>query len=805
MSGRVAGNGQNNAGRRVAKAQGESVRVRGLVQGVGFRPTVWRVATECGLSGEVGNDGAGVFIRMWGSPERRARFLRRLQSESPPLARIQSLEIEPLYVACPEPGFRIVPSRGGPVQTGVIPDAATCPECLADISDPDNRRYGYPFANCTHCGPRLSIVSAIPYDRQHTSMADFPLCDRCRGEYDDPGNRRFHAQPNACPDCGPRLWLEGKNGLQALGARAIESAGQLLQEGHILAVKGIGGFHLAVDAGNDAAVRMLRRRKRRASKPFALMARNIDMIRRYCMVSEEEQALLESPAGPVVLLEAREGRLSSAVAPGQRTLGFMLPYSPLHHLLVKGLKGPIVLTSGNLSDAPQCTANGEARTRLGGIADYWLLHDRAIVNRVDDSVARVVEGQPRILRRARGYAPEPIPMPAGFADAPAVLAMGSELKNSFCLLRDGQAVLSQHIGDLENAGTLADYQKNLSLYRRLFDHDPASVAVDRHPEYLSTKVGAELAHEQDLPLVSVQHHHAHIASCMAENGVPLDAPPVLGIALDGLGAGEDGTLWGGEFLLADYRGFSRLGSLAPVPMPGGAQAIREPWRMAYAHLRSSLGWRAFEREFGRLELAAWLRERPLATLERMCDTGLNTPMSSSCGRLFDAVAAAVGVCRERVDYEGQAAIELEALVDAAALEAAGPEGYGFSIRRDGGLAAIDCAPLWRALLGDLAAKTPMPVMAARFHLGLAQAIVELASTLAHEQGVDTVALSGGVFQNRLLFEAISARLRVRGFTVLSHRRVPAGDGGLALGQAAVAQAQMQTGQQDVLGHSWSDH
>lgn len=491
MSGRVADNGQRGAdGRAAAEARGENVRVRGLVQGVGFRPTVWRLATECGLSGEVGNDGAGVFIRIWGPPERRARFLRRLQAEPPPLARIESLESEPLDRACPKTGFHIVDSRGGPVRTGVVPDAATCPECLADISDPENRRYGYAFANCTHCGPRLSIVSAVPYDRRNTSMAEFPLCHACRREYFDPRDRRFHAQPNACPECGPRLWLEGANGLRRLGAEAIDSAGRLLREGHILAIKGIGGFHLAADAGNEAAVGLLRRRKRRVHKPFALMARDMDMIRRYCMVSKEEQALLESPAAPIVLLDARGERLPSALAPGQRTLGFMLPYSPLHHLLMKGLDRPVILTSGNLSDAPQCTANAEARTRLSGIADYRLLHDRAIVNRVDDSVARVMDGLPRLLRRARGYAPEPIPMPAGFADAPAVLAMGSELKNSFCLVRDGQAVLSQHIGDLENADTFADYNLNLSLYRRLFEHDPACIAVDRHPEYLSTKVGA---------------------------------------------------------------------------------------------------------------------------------------------------------------------------------------------------------------------------------------------------------------------------------------------------------------------------
>ncbi len=753
--------------------------MRGLVQGVGFRPHAWRLATECGLTGEVWNDAEGVVVRIWGPAAARRRFLERLCQEVPPLARIDALETRPLSAA-PPAGFRILASHAGAVRTGIVPDAATCPACLAEVRDPDDRRHRYAFTNCTDCGPRLSIVRAIPYDRARTSMAAFTMCRACQAEYDDPGDRRFHAQPDACPRCGPRLWLEGA---RAADADPIAAARALLAAGEIVAIKGIGGFHLAADATNADAVQRLRARKRRYHKPFALMAAGLEVIEPYCAVSEDERALLESPAAPIVILAADGPEaVAPGVAPGQRTLGFMLPYTALHHLLLEGLGRPLVLTSGNRSEEPQVTSNEAARAKLAGIADHLLMHDRAIVNRVDDSVVRVMDGAPRLLRRARGYAPAPLPLPEGLASAPPILAMGAELKNAFCLVQDGQATLSQHIGDLEDAATYADYRANLALYASLLEHEPLIVAVDQHPDYLSTKLGRELGPE----VVAVQHHHAHIASCLAENGVPLAAGPVLGVALDGLGHGEDGTIWGGEFLAADYRGFTRLAHLRPVPMPGGAQAVREPWRNSYAQIRAALGWQRFAREYPDLELYADLQDRPLATLEAMLAKGLNCPLSSSCGRLFDAVAAALGICRDRASYEGQAAIELEASIDAAALAAAG-DGYPLAIERAAGPWVLDAAPIWPALLADLTRGTPVPVMAARFHLGLTAAILDLVCALGRGR-FETVALSGGVFQNRLLFEGVSGGLRARGFTVLGHRLVPANDGGLALGQAAVAAA-----------------
>jgi hydrogenase maturation protein HypF len=766
---------------------GEAIRVRGLVQGVGFRPHAWRLAKDCGLAGEVLNDAEGVLVRIWGPAAARQRFVRRLRTEAPPLARIDGLEILPLHEA-PPPGFRIVQSEAGPVRTGVLPDAAACAACLAEVRDSGDRRHRYAFTNCTHCGPRLSIVRAIPYDRARTSMAEFTMCRLCQEEYENPADRRFHAQPNACPACGPRLWLDGTT---ETSADPIAAARALLEAGEIVAIKGIGGFHLAVDATNAEAVERLRTRKRRSHKPFALMAQSLLVIRRYGAVSAGEQALLESPAAPIVILSAcGPERVAPGVAPAQRTLGFMLPYTPLHHLLLEGLERPIVLTSGNLSEEPQCTGNEEARDKLSAMADHLLMHDRIIVNRLDDSVVRELDGAPRMLRRGRGYAPAPRPLPQGFESSPPLLAMGGELKNTFCLVQDGRATLSQHIGDLEDAATHADYRRNLDLYQALLQHRPQLVAVDGHPEYLSTKLGRRIAQDAGLPVVAVQHHHAHIAACLADNDLPLGTVPVLGVAMDGLGYGEDGTIWGGEFLLADYRRFSRLAHLRPLPMPGGAQAVREPWRSAYAHIRAALGWERFAREYRRLELRADLQKRPLAPLDAMLAKSLNCPLSSSCGRLFDAVAAALGICRDQATYEGQAAIELEALIDDAALSAAGA-GYPFALVVEGGRIVLDSAPMWSALLPQLADATPAPIIAARFHLGLADATVGVVQALRsppERERFETVALTGGAFQNRLLFERISAALRERGLTVLGHRQVPTNDGGLALGQAAVAAA-----------------
>ena len=786
----------------------ELIRVRGLVQGVGFRPTVWRLAHQHGLRGWVANDGRGVSMHVCGAADGVEAFVRSLTLDAPPLARVEGVERSVAAVLPSDQPFEIVASRnvGVSVHTGVVPDAATCTECLREVLDPFARRFRYPFTNCTHCGPRLSIVEAIPYDRATTTMRAFAMCAECATEYRDPADRRFHAQPIACHRCGPRAWLErpdraaiAVDTLTTLDA--VDAVCTLLQRGHIVAIKGLGGFQLACDARNEGAVARLRERKRRERKPFALMARDLGIVQRYATVSETERALLASPAAPIVILQAN-GRdsVADSVAPGIRTLGVMLPNTPLHHLILRRMDRPIVLTSGNLSDEPQCIANDEARERLGGIAEYFLFHDRDIARRVDDSVQRVVAGEPRMLRRARGHAPATLALPRGFERAPSVLAMGGELKNAFCLAESfdgrGQAIVAHHMGDLENAPTQADYRRSITAYARLFEHTPRVVAIDLHPEYLSSKLGRELAQAQGLRIEAVQHHHAHIAACMAENGIALDAPPVLGVALDGLGFGADGELWGGEFICADYRSCTRLATFKPVALPGGEQAMHGPWRNTYAHLMAEMGWARFTMNYAELELHAFLAAKPRALLDQMIAGGINSPLASSCGRLFDAVAAAAGVCRERTMYEGQAAIEFEALVDRRTLDGEDDElAYPFAIPRlkAGGMPYIEPYAMWQALLGDLILSTPVPVIAARFHKGLAITIARLIDKLVQRQSEEvepftTVALSGGVFQNRVLLEQVLRRLDGSGLRVLTHRQLPSNDGGLALGQAVIAAA-----------------
>ncbi len=776
---------------------GRRIRVRGLVQGVGFRPAVWRLANKYGLSGQVLNDGEGVLIDAWGIDSRLDCFTRALIAQPPNLARIDGID-QQMLDENPCKGFHIVESREGAVRTGVVADAATCPDCKNDCLDPRNRRYRYPFTNCTHCGPRLSIIRAVPYDRSHTCMASFSMCSTCQSEYDNPANRRFHAQPNACVICGPHVWL-APNEKDITAKDDIEKAAILLQRGHILAIKGIGGFHLACDASNAQAVTNLRRRKRRYAKPFALMARNIEMIRQYCHVDAVEADLLESVAAPIVLLEKMAvNTLALDVSPGQKFFGFMLPYTPLHHLLLADLDFPVVMTSANPSDTPQCIGNEQARSELKNIADFWLMHDRDIQNRVDDSVVRVVNHKPRILRRARGYAPASLPLPKGFENAPETLAYGGELKNTFCLIKNAEAILSQHMGDLENATVYDDFTHNLNLYQQLFDHHPTGLAVDKHPEYLSGKLGRSRAEAEGLTLVEIQHHHAHVAACLLENQWPLNGGKVLGIVMDGLGFGGDGDLWGGEFLLADYNGYQRLGNIKPMALLGNHQAMREPWRNTYAQLVSGFAWENLLASYPALELLLFLEKKPLKTLDAMVTKGMNAPLASSCGRLFDAVAAAVGLCRERVTYEGQAAIELEALVTHELLSTQEEYAYRFCIDSTDSLPVMDSAPMWQSLLDDLAQNLPAGVIAARFHLGLANTLATMAQQLINTGGIrltGTIALSGGVFQNRILFERVVARLRTAGYAVLTHSRVPANDGGLALGQAAIAVAQQLNGEE----------
>ena len=772
------------------------IRVRGTVQGVGFRPTVWRLACDEGLVGEVFNDGFGVLIRTTGNSVAISQFLTRLHSEAPPLSQIEDVETQVLSLLDFE-DFRIAESVRGENCTRVTPDAAICVACRAEVLDPKERRYGYPFANCTHCGPRFSIVKEVPYDRANTTMADFPMCPACTSEYLQPADRRFHAQPIACPTCGPSIWLErmDTNGSAHLRAtEALDAAIELLKRGAVLAIRGLGGFHLACDATNAEAVQRLRQRKHRYGKPFALMARDLDTIRRYCNLTSAEADLLRSPEAPIVLLAA-DGpeNLPEGIAPGLNTAGFMLPYTPLHLLITRQIDGPLVMTSGNISDEPQVTSLDTARTGLRNIADSMLMHDREIANRIDDSVVRIVAGKPSLMRRARGYAPSALPLPPGFEGAPDLLAFGGELKATFCVVKDGAAILSQHQGDLEELSTFEDYQKNLHLYSRIYDHRPRLLVADMHPEYLSAKLAKQRAAEDKLPLLEVQHHHAHIASCMVENGVALDAPPVLGIAIDGLGFGDDGTIWGGEFLLADYRGYQRIATFKPVAMVGGVQAIREPWRNTYAHLVAGMGWPKVAKAFSTLGLYRYLTSKPLPTINRMLETGLNVPLASSCGRLFDAVAAALGLCADRAIFEGQGAMELQALAESWQPSPA-DQPYSFSITEQGpgGLLYLESLPMWQALLEDLARDTPVALIAARFHYGLARAIRDMVArirgTIAAGKSLNTIALSGGCFQNKLLLEELVRLLEADGLTCLLHAKVPTNDGGLALGQAAIAAA-----------------
>jgi hydrogenase maturation protein HypF len=913
-----------------------AVRVEGVVQGVGFRPFVYALATRLGLSGLVGNDVDGVFAEVEGAPAAIAEFLSALEKEAPPLARVERVTAVGLAPAGTAAPFTIVASDPtGRRRTLIAADTATCGDCLRELDDPADRRFGYPFINCTNCGPRFTIVTDVPYDRPLTTMAGFAMCAQCAAEYHDPANRRFHAQPTCCPACGPRLTLLDRAGKPlgpitstgtgqpgddlpggatlpgAAGGAAprettqsysqLEVAAAMLRQGQILAVKGLGGYHLAADAANEQAVASLRRRKHREDKPFAIMASSVAAASQLCEVAQAAATLLESPARPIVLLPRHpDAAVAAAVAPGNRQLGIMLPYTPLHHVLLAAVGRPLVLTSGNVSDEPIAYRDADAVDRLAGIADAFLAHDRAIHIRTDDSVARTVRDRPMLLRRSRGYVPEPVRVSGGFPRP--VLACGAELKNTFCLGRENRAFISPHIGDLENAETLRSFTEGIEHFTRLFDITPEVVAYDLHPEYLSTKYALDL---DDVELVGVQHHHAHIASCLADNGLAGDdtGGPVIGVAFDGTGYGLDGTIWGGEFLIATTSDFRRAGHLAPVPMPGGAAAIRQPWRMAAAYLaqlapagapgpgRGGDGGSAPRLDAGgsvpgpdaggsgpgvdaagsvprlnsggsvagpdaggsvsRLDAgdavrdldvggsgpgvdaagsvprlnsggsvagpdaggsalgldaggslprlnadhsAAGLDIAGLGVAQRnaarwdpivaMSRRGFNAPLTSSAGRLFDAAAAILGV-RDEITYEGQAAIELEQLADPAepgAYQAVIIPGAPFQVR------GMD---LIVAVVEDLAAGVPRDAIAARFHNGIAALIVDACLLIREQEALNTVALSGGVFQNLLLLGKTVDGLESNGFTVLTHSRVPCNDGGISLGQAVIAAARDQ--------------
>jgi hydrogenase maturation protein HypF len=741
------------------------LRVEGIVQGVGFRPFVHALANEYDLAGLVGNDTAGVFVEVEGDDERLSAFVADLSRRAPALAQVERVTTEPRRPTG-QPGFAIVTSVSGPGREALIsPDTATCPDCLDELSDPADRRHGYPFINCTNCGPRFTIVEDVPYDRCTTTMAEFPLCAGCAAEYADPGNRRFHAEPVCCPRCGPVLRLLDADGNRVAGD-PVDTAARWLRDGLVVAIKGLGGYHLATRADDEPAVATLRARKHRAEKPFAVMA--ADLSSAYALVDVPPAAVpvLTGARRPVVLLPHHaDAPIASSVAPDNRDLGVMLPYTPLHHLLLARLAMPIVLTSGNVSDEPIAYRDDDAQRRLAGIADGFLTHDRRIHVRTDDSVVRVFRGRELPLRRSRGYVPAPLSLPWRF-DRP-VLACGAELKNTFCVAKGQRAFVSHHIGDLENFETLRAYTDGIEHFSRLFDIRPEVVAHDLHPQYLSTKYALE---RDGVELVGVQHHHAHIASCLADNG---HRGPVIGVAFDGTGFGLDGTFWGGELLVADLAGFERVSHLGTVPMPGGAAAIREPWRMAAAYLDASYGDAVPDLDVIRRHERRW------SAVVALARSGTNSPRTSSAGRLFDAVSAILGL-RDRVTYEGQAAIALEQRADPEErggypVEASGTDPLGDAGRQ-----------LVQHVVDDLRANVDPGRISARFHNGLAEVVVRAAECVRDRTGLATVALSGGVFQNVLLLDRAVGGLAASGFQVLVHSRVPPNDGGISLGQAVVA-------------------
>jgi hydrogenase maturation protein HypF len=765
---------------RAPTQERREIFVRGIVQGVGFRPFVYALARRHGLAGLVRNDAEGVHIEAEGLTEELELFLRGIKEEAPPLAVVEAVSWRPLAVL-EERAFRIEESREGVRRRALIsPDVAACGECLAEIFDPTDRRYRYPFTNCTNCGPRFTITRSVPYDRAMTTMSHFEMCPECLDEYDDPSDRRFHAQPNACTVCGPRVRLLDKFGheLRSKPEDPILRAAHMLRGRAIMAIKGLGGYHLACDPFDDRAVRTLRGRKVRQDKPFALMARDIEQVRELCRVGPEEEALLTSPARPIVLLERREDAgVAEEVAPRQNTLGVMLAYTPLHHLLLGDAGIPLVMTSGNNSDEPIAYRDEEALEQLGEIADYFLVHDRPIHMRCDDSVVRVVDREPNQIRRSRGYAPAPLGMAEGFGRH--TLACGGEFKNTFCVAKERHVFLSHHIGDLENYETLLSFREGVEHYCRLFDVRPELVAYDLHPEYLSTKYARELE-ESGLPAVGVQHHHAHVASCLADNERPSEER-VIGVALDGTGYGTDGAVWGGEFLEGSIaEGFARRAHLEYAPMPGGAAAIRQPWRMALAYLISLYG----EEEASKLPLAMVRQtgERNVRLVARLVEHGLNTPPTSSAGRLFDAVAALAGVPgSRRTTYEGQAAIELE-------LAAQGPVngGYPFRLRPEGDGWVVETQGIIGGVVDDLLAGRETGEVSSRFHRTMAEVVVAGCEEIRESGRANAVALSGGTFQNLLLMEQVLELLAGKDFTVYRHRRVPTNDGGIALGQAVLA-------------------
>lgn len=752
-------------------ASGLRIEIKGIVQGVGFRPFIYGLATRLDLKGWVRNTSSGVEIEVSGSTENLQIFTREIRESAPPLSRILSLVAHPVPAGNFE-RFQILASQAIEGEfIPISPDMNICPDCLREMLDPKDRRYRYPFINCTNCGPRFTIIKDIPYDRPLTTMADFPLCPDCAAEYNDPLNRRFHAQPVACPTCGPYLSLV-QNGTEVeTHEAALQDARKLIREGQIVAIKGLGGYLLACDATNPQAVARLRDRKKRSDKPFALMAYDLEAIRRHCFIAQPEEELLTSIQRPIVLLERKpDSNISEHCAPNLHTLGFMLPYTPLHYLLLEptnDFPNALVMTSGNLSEEPIAYTDEDAMLRLDSIADAFLTHNRPIHMRMDDSVHSISAGKPAILRRARGFAPSPILLAENI---PPTLGAGAELKNTFCLGRSNQAFLSHHIGDLENYETLRSYEEAIDHYQRLFRISPRMIGCDMHPDYLASRYAADRAAAESIPLVKVQHHHAHLAACLADNGVStLD--PVIGLTYDGTGFGLDGTIWGGEILVGSYDKFQRAYSLQYAPLAGGDAGVRRPSKMALGWLYS-LGM-VWEED---LPPVNDLNPQELEVLSIQLKRSINTPLTSSMGRLFDAVASLVGV-RQQASYEGQAAIELEAIAD--------PNESGF-YEFDISETSFSPAPLFSAIIHDMRAGIQLPELSARFHNSIANLSLELCRRIRNLSGIGTVTLSGGVWQNRFLFTRTVYNLETNGFTVLRHQQTPVNDGCIALGQLMVA-------------------
>jgi hydrogenase maturation protein HypF len=776
------------------------IHVKGVVQGVGFRPFVYGLATKLCLKGWVLNSTSGVVMEIEGPSSTLNTFLHELVEAAPPLSRIEHMESQPI----PAKGRLRFEIRESQIEVGYVlvsPDVATCDECRKEVFDPKDRRYRYPFTNCTNCGPRFTIIADVPYDRPLTTMAPFKMCPACQSEYDDPLNRRFHAQPNACPVCGPRVWLAPSSARdqEALrvpegnpqNSKTIEACAELLRSGEVVALKGLGGFHLACDATNPRAVQTLRERKHRFAKPLAVMMASLDEIRQHCVITPQEEEVLKGPSCPIVLLKWRpESTVSRDVAPGNRYLGVMLPYTPLHHLLLHDVDRPLVMTSGNISEEPIAQNNEEAWNRLRPLADVFLFHNREIYARYDDSVwfAPPVSGEKgetlhavQPIRRSRGYAPFPLRLPFS---SRSLLACGPELKNTFCLTREQYAFLGQHIGDMENLETLEHFETSIQVYERLFRLQPEALVRDLHPDYLSTRYAEERASRDRLPLVGVQHHHAHAVSCMVDNGM---TEPVIAVTLDGTGFGLDGTIWGGEWLIADARGFHRVAWLERLPLPGGDAGIRNPGRIALAYLHRTFG------NVPSLPFTLKMDEAEKKTVCAQVDKGINLPWTSSCGRLFDAVAALGGGC-VRVTYEAQAAIEMEMVCRNTS------EFYPYELRpasesihwgETGGLPSVRSStevslkPFLASIVEDVLRKKSLPDIGSKFHRTLARIVAEVSTLISEDTGLKEVALSGGCFQNRLLLKMAVEELRKRGLRPLLHRNAPANDGGISLGQAAI--------------------